>query len=148
MTADGKYLAIKRPNGHIAYMDGHAWYSDAGKTKLTAPYPTKFKSVACAFLSKIVKDSDATKSMLMQDRNEGKAHLDLLNRELSEFQTPDGKPEDMVAYGSRQIKRSEAIRFTQLAQTRTTKKLQELQKQLDELPTETNLATKTLTNLS
>ena len=97
---------------------------------------------------KIVKDSDATKNMLLQDKNEGTAHIDLLNRELSEFQTPNGKPDDMVHYGSRQIKRSEAIRLTQLAQTRTTKKLQELQKQLDQLPTETNLATKTLTNLS
>jgi len=145
MTPDGKYLAMKRPDGRIAYMDGHAWYSDKGKTKLTEPYPTKLKNVATTFLSKMVRDSDSTKNMLLQDKNEGQSHLDMLNRELNDYQTATGQPDDSVAYGSRQMPRSEAIRLTDLAIKRTTNKLNELQTNLDALPNETSVAQKMLT---
>jgi cell division septum initiation protein DivIVA len=92
----------------------------------------------------MVGHADATKSMMLQDRKEGDEHLDLLKRELDEYQVVNASPDDMVAYGSRQIKRGEAIRLTHQAIIRTTKKVNELQKQLDAMPSEVALAQKEL----
>ncbi len=148
MTPDGKFLAIKRTNGQIVYMNGAGWYSNMGQTKLKEPYPAQFKSVATAFLSKMVSDSDSTKSMLMQDQSEGGQHVDLLNRELAEYQgDPNGQPDDMVDYGSGKARRSEAIRLTQLALSRTQRKLDELQDQVNAMPAENNLARQELSSL-
>lgn len=147
MTPDGKFLAIKRANGQIAYMNGAGWYSSIGGAKLKDPYPAQFKSVVTAFLSKMVSDSDNTKNMLMQDQSEGSQHIDLLNRELAEFQAdPNGQPDDMVDYGSGKARRSEAIRLTQLAISRTQRKLDELQDQLTAMPAEDNLARQELSS--
>jgi hypothetical protein len=95
----------------------------------------------------MVNDADATSNMLTQDQNEGQAHLDMLNRELADYQEPNGQPTDMVTFGSREIQRSEAIRLTQLAIGRTQNKLDELNQQITNMPHETQLAKQEISSL-
>jgi hypothetical protein len=149
MTPDGKYLVVNRPDGSLVYIDGKHWYSDAGVTPLKQPYPSKFMSVATAYLSNLATNSNATKASLTQDIQEANDHLQGLQQDLQQYQAARANPSGggMVDYGPNQIPVAEALRRTNHQIRRVQTRIAMLQKQIDQLPQETELATKTLASL-
>jgi spermidine synthase len=131
LTADGHYLAIKRENGQIAYLDGKNWYCDQGNTPLSEPYPAKFRSVAASYLEKMVRDTAATTNMLLADQQELAAHKAMLEGELSNYETSS---DSHVNFGTRVLPPQEAIRLMQLALRKTELQIQALDKHVQTMP--------------
>ena len=143
MTPDGNFLALKRADGSVIYMDGQGWYSDQGKTKLKAPYPQKFKAVVVSYLSTLVKESDATKNSLLQDQAEGQSRLQMLNERLSQANTAPGS----FDINGQQFGQGESTRRLNNAIKRTQRRLDGINNQLNELPVEVAAANKLLAHM-
>jgi len=131
LTADGQYLAIARENGQIAYMDGKNWYSVPGTAPLSDPYPSQFRSVTCSYLEKQVRNTAATTNMLLADKNELAAHMDMLASELAAYEASE---ESQVNFGTRKLPRLEAIQIVQLAVRKTELQIQALDEHIKGLP--------------
>jgi len=82
MTPDGSWLLVKRADGSVAYMNGRGWYSDEGKTKISAPYPEKFKTVVAAYLTNLTKEAASATASINQDKQEAQQRLQKLNQDL------------------------------------------------------------------
>lgn len=143
MTPDGNYLALKRADGSIVYMDGQGWYSDQGQTRLRAPYPQKFKAVVVSYLNTLVKESDATKNSLLQDQAEGQSRLQMLNDRLSQMSTGSGS----FAVNGQQFDQGESTRRLNNAIKRTQKRLDGINNQLTQMPIEVVAANKLLARM-
>lgn len=86
MTPDGNYFILRRPNGSLAYMGAKEWFSDQGVTRIRAPYPTQFKSVAVAYLQSLQKEASAEQSSLQQDQQEAQDRLQQLTQRFQNMQ--------------------------------------------------------------
>jgi hypothetical protein len=144
MTADGTYLVIRRDGGQNVYLDSANWYSDLGQSPLNEAYPLEFRSIAVSYLSKMIRDSEATQNMLLADKEELATHMTVLGSELRNYEASTG---GVVNFGTRQIAREEAIRLTQLAMRKTERQIQTLNKHLEELPGKVDIARATLDNV-
>jgi spermidine synthase len=145
LTPDGQYLAFRRAGGQIVFLDGKNWYTDSGKTALNEPYPSQFRSIAAAYLAKMVRNATATKNMLLADKNELVAHLDMLSSELTNYQS---SIESNANFGTRKLPREEAIRLTQLAMRKTANQIQALDMHIEQLPGNIDVAKIALANVS
>jgi spermidine synthase len=145
LTSDGKYLAIKREGGQLAFLDGKNWYTDSGNTALNEPYPSQFRTIAASYLTKMVRNATATRNMLFADKNELAMHLDMLSNELSNYES---SIESNVQFGTRSLPREEAIRLTQLALRKTAQQIQALDKHIEQLPTNIDVAKIALSNVN
>jgi spermidine synthase len=145
LTADGKYLAVKREGGQLVFLDSKNWYTDSGKSALNEPYPSQFRTIAVSYLTKMVRNATATRNMLLADRNELAINLDMLSNELSNYES---STESKVHFGTRSLPREEAIRLTQLALRKTAHQIQALDKHIEQLPTNIDVAKIALMNVS
>jgi spermidine synthase len=131
LTADGHFLAIERDNGQTAYLDGKNWYCDQGNTPISEPYPAQFRSVAASYLEKMVRDTTATTNMLLADQQELVAHKEMLQGELSNYES---SCDSQVNFGTRMLPRQEAIRLMQLAMSKIELQIQALDKHIQTMP--------------
>jgi hypothetical protein len=145
LTADGRYLAVNRAGGQTVYIDGKNWYADLGSLPLDEPYPVQFKAVAVSYLTKIVRDANATTKMLLHDKSELVAHLAALNRELQQYETAG---DSLVAFGTRKLPRAEAVGYMQAAMRRTGHQIEEIDRHIEQLPKNVDIARIALANLS
>ncbi|MBX9692334.1 MAG: hypothetical protein K2Z81_08125, partial [Cyanobacteria bacterium] len=146
LLPDGRFILLKRPDGSVQYLDGKALYSDAGKTRLSDPYPNEFKTLLVAYMSNLNKQTAAVRAGLAQAKQEVQTRLTQLNQDLKQFSTA-GKPDQMVQFGPDSVPVSEAVRRTKLAIGRAQHRLNWVQSHLDQLPSETKAAAKSLTQL-
>jgi hypothetical protein len=144
LTADGKYLAIKREGGDVIYVDGKNCYSDPGKSLLNEPYPEKFRFIVVSYLSKMVRDADATRSSLLMDKHELTLQKDMLANELIAYEKSQ---DSIVTFGVRKVTREEAIRLSNVASHKVALQIQSLNKHLEELPGNVDLVKLALTNV-
>jgi hypothetical protein len=145
IAGNGKYLAFKQAGGQIIYIDGKQCYSNEGSTALTGPYPARAMAQAITYLSKIVRDVEATQSRLLKDKGELTAHLTVLANELTTYKSGDGSD---VKYGSRTLLQAEAIRLTKLAINKTARQVALLDQYMEQLPAQVDLAKIALANLT
>ena len=144
LTPDGKYLAIKREDGDLIYLDGKNCYSDPGESLLNEPYPKKFRSIVVSYLSKMVRDADATRSSLLMDKHELSLQKDMLANELLAYETSQ---DSIVTFGTRKVTREEAIRLSKVASHKVAIQIQSLNKHLEELPGNVDMVKLALTNV-
>jgi|GEM_PF-624718 len=159
--ATGKYVIMKKPDGSLVYLDGHAWYSDAGQTKLALPYPVAIKPVIASYLSDLAQDSASTRDSLAQEQEEVQTHLAKLkdhlsklqsgatgvigpNGELTTGQSNDSGNVDLVQFGTKKIPRAEAIKRLQSMIDKAQKRLDAAQNEAKTLPQETDAVNKLL----
>jgi spermidine synthase len=152
MLQDGKFLVLKLADGSLAYLNNKGWYLDQGVTPLKHPFPRNFKNVSQAFIAKMVKDSDAEKSSMTQDLNDGKQELAALNQDLADYETgpqdsANNGDDDKVDFGHEQIPRSEAIRRTKVQIALTQRRIDAIQSQFNSLPQELAVSQKMLQTL-
>ena len=145
IAARGKYLTLKRDNGALACLKADAWYSDAGITALTEPYPMIAKGHIVAYLTRIIKDAEATNNRIIRDRTEANTHVAILNKELAVYKS---SKDTEVKFGSRYMAKSEAVRLTELAIKRATHQITSLEHYTEQLPEQIEFARVALTNLS
>ncbi|HEY9711901.1 MAG TPA: hypothetical protein V6C72_00435, partial [Chroococcales cyanobacterium] len=145
ITEDGKYVAVRRTSGDVAFIDGAGWYCAPGGASLTEEYPARFRALADSYLSKMVRDVTATKEMLQADNDELSAHLKILTAELAAYRSEDS---DMVTFGSRQMPKSEAIRLTESAIGRIDREMKGLAQHIDGLPAKIDTVRLALQSLS
>lgn len=143
MTPDGNFLALKRADGSVIYMDGQGWYSDLGQTKLRQPYPQKFKAVVVGYLNTLVKDADATKNSLLQDQAEGQSRLQMLNDRLGQMNTGPGS----FSVNGQNVDQGESVRRLNNAIKRTQRRLDGISNQLIQMPIEVAAANKLLARM-
>jgi chromosome segregation ATPase len=128
-------------------MNGKNWYSDMGVTPIKKPYPTAFKAVVQAYLSGLVKESSSELASLQKDQQETGERVQSLRQELQQYTAdPNADPSQPVDFGSTQIPRDHAIKRTKVMISRTQRRLDILQKQLNAIPQETDCANKLLAN--
>jgi len=158
---DGKYVILKKTDGALVYFDGKDWYSDPGKTKLEKPYSSKLKEVITGYLSGLAKESSSTKDSLTQEQQEVQGHLDRLKAHLEKLKAGPSatasptagsgtdaatQGQDLVQFGTKKIPRDEAIKRMDGLIARAQKHLDAVQKEIDNLPAETEAVNKLLTN--
>jgi spermidine synthase len=131
LTADRRFIVIAREGGQLAYLDGKQWYQDQGHSPLDEPYPTQFQAIAVSHLAKTVRDYTAATNMLLAEKNEVTAHLEMLLSELGSYET---SAEGMVTFGTRHLPREEAIKLTEMAIRKGKLSIQALDKQINTPP--------------
>jgi len=152
MTPDGNWLLIKQADGSVAYMNAHGLYSDEGKTKLSAPYPQKFKAVVTAYLTNLTKEAVSATATVTQDKQEAQQRLQKLNLDMQNLLPAENAPitgiPESVQFGTETVQQPEALRRTKLAIRRAQHRLDFLNKEAESIPVESAAATKMLAHLS
>lgn len=144
ITTDGDYILVKRMDDN-AYIDEKGWYREPGGSPINEPYPLKFKQVIISYLSKMVRDEALTKEMLLQDRIDLFDHLEMLKKEINACEESASL---YVKFGSREVPQEEALRQLHLATSKTKARVESLNKHIEDLPANVNLAMTMLANLS
>jgi spermidine synthase len=145
LTNDGQFVAIKREDGKIAYLDRGKWYSDLGKTELTEAYPESFRTVVQSQLTKMVREFSSTTKMLVANKDQVDAQHRLFARDLAAYEESS---QPVVDFGSHQIPRVEAIRLMQGKLQKAQLQIQELNSSIGDTPVSIKLAQLALENLS
>ncbi len=145
IAASGKFIALKRNSGEIAYLDGAWWYSDEGVSSLRGPYPSEARRHIVSYLSKIVRDAESTHNKLLRDKGEADTHLAMLTNELDAYKSSD---HDAVKFGSHYLPKAEAIRLTELGIKKTANQVALCDQYMEQLPSQIELAKIALENLS
>jgi spermidine synthase len=145
IAAQGKYLSLKRDNGALVCLKANDWYSDEGITALTEPYPLIAKGHIVSYLTRIIRDAEATNNRILRDKADANAHIAVLSEELSNYKSSN---DTQVKFGSRNVDRAEAIRLTELAIKRTAHQIASLDRYMEQLPEQIEFAKVALTNLS
>jgi spermidine synthase len=145
IAAKGKYLALKRDNGALVCLKANSWYSDEGITALTEPYPLIAKGHIVSFLTRIIRDAEATNNRILRDKAEANSHIAVLSNELSNYKSSN---DAQVKFGSRNLDRAEAIRLTELAIKRAAHQIASLEHYMEQLPEQIEFAKVALRNLS
>jgi hypothetical protein len=125
----GEFIVLSLYDGSSVYMDAHNLYSDEGKTKLSAPYPVKLKSVITAYVSGLVADAGRMHDALNQAKQSMEDKIFALRDEA-----------DLIADSDRE--RTKKAR--QVADT-LQKRVDSIDKELRAMPSEVSDATKLLT---
>jgi hypothetical protein len=145
LTNDGQFVAIKREDGKIAYLDRGKWYSDLGKTELTEAYPESFRTVVQSQLTRMLREFSSTTKMLVTNRDQLDSQSRLFARDLAAY---EASSQPVVDFGSHQIPRVEAIRLMQGKLQKAQLQIQELNLSIGDTPVSIKLAQVALENLS
>jgi spermidine synthase len=145
VAGDGQFVALRRIDGSIAYLNSSKWYSDLGKTELNEGYPEAFRNLVLSRLTKMVGEFSATTNMLVTNRNELCVQSEQLARDLAAY---EANPETLVDFGSHKIPKDEAIRKMQAKLQKARLQIQELNSNIADLPVSIKLAQTALDSLS
>jgi spermidine synthase len=145
LVPGGNFVAIKREDTSIVYLDRDRLYSDLGQTEISDTYPATFKSVLVSYLSKMSKDFTANANMVEADRNELQTYKNTLATELREF---ENSSQAEVSFGTRKMARADAIRLTRLKLNKTEQQIRTLDVQISKNPGHVDLIKLTLAELT
>ncbi len=145
LMPDGKFVAVKREDGVLVYLDGNKWYSDPGKTELQDPYPESFRMVVWSQLTKMVRDFSSTNRMLVSERDGLSEQHKLFARELAAYETEAGP---LVDFGSRQVSKEDALRLMQRRLQNAQLQIEELNARIAAMPPDVKLASIALERLA
>jgi hypothetical protein len=141
----GNFVAIKREDASIVYLDREKLYSDLGQTEIDEAYPAAFKSVLVSYLSKMSRDLTANANMVEADRNELQTFKNTLAAELSDFEKSS---QTEVSFGTRKMALADAIRLTKLKLNKTEQQIKILDAQINKNPGDIDLIKLTLLELT
>jgi spermidine synthase len=145
LVPGGNFVAIKREDTSIVYLDREKLYSDLGLTEIDETYPTTFKSVLVSYLSKMSRDLTANADMVKADRNEMETYKNTLATELNEYANSS---QAEVSFGSRKVALADAIRLTKLKLNKTEQQIKSLDAQINQNPGDADLVKLTLLKLT
>jgi spermidine synthase len=145
LVEGGKFVAIKREDASIVYLDRDKLYSDLGLTEIDGDYPASFKSVLVSYLSKMSRDLTANANMHEADRSELHTFKNTLAKELSDFESSS---QTEVSFGTRKIALADAIRLTKLKLNKTEQQIKILDAQISKNPGDMELIKLTLLELT
>jgi len=139
MLPRSKFIVMRLQDSSLAYMDNSSLYSDKGKTKLALPYPASFKAAVEAYLQTLVRDADTTRKGLEHDQLAAQSLKSSFKTELK-VMSPGGSPPSLSLQNTKGLTAIDETQRLQIALERTTKRLDAINKQLDEMPKELNAA--------
>jgi spermidine synthase len=146
----GDYLILQLPDA-LAYMDETGWYSDPARTQRIAdPYPQGFKEMMAKYLAEQVKNADAEKARLTQERTDLLADKSLLEQDKIEYDAIAKTATDgnmSVEYGSSEIPLREALNRTNADLSSVTLQIATIEKQSNELPAAVSASSRLLARL-
>lgn len=139
ISSDGERVAFNRVGSGITYLNSDVSVASTGSDL------AMFKSIVTSYLSKQVRDAESTNNKLLKDKQELNAYIDILSKELNAYVSAS---QEMVEFGSHTIGRTEAIRRTQLAISRTQEKAVQIERYIKQLPQQKDALRVALSKLS
>ncbi len=151
MNPNGSFLIVTTKDGSLALFNGRQW---SYKQKITKDFPEtntpKLKAVVLSFLNAEIKDNRAYVSRLTENLKDAQIDLRALERDKADYKacSSRNRPTDLVEYGTLRIQLKDAVQKTQDDLDKTAQRIQLIEQQLLQWPTEVSVAQLMIDTLS